>query len=135
MMRHINEWIRRKDPETNPDTANYFGQRCYGNSKEKGNLLIQLSRSVVSNSLRPMDCSTPGFSVHHQLPELAQTHVHQVGYAIQPSHPLSSPFSSYLQSFPTFGSFSMSQFFASGGHSRASQTKVHGVAKQSDMIL
>ena len=36
----------------------------------------------------PMDCSTPGFPVHHQLPELAQTHVHQVGDAIQPSHPL-----------------------------------------------
>ena len=39
----------------------------------------------------PMDCSTPGFLVHHQLPELAQTHVHQVGDAIQPSHPLLSP--------------------------------------------
>ena len=39
----------------------------------------------------PMDCSTPGFLVHHQLPELAQTHVHQVGDAIQPSHPLSYP--------------------------------------------
>ena len=39
----------------------------------------------------PMDCSTPGFPVYHQLPELAQTHVHQVGDAIQPSHPLSSP--------------------------------------------
>ena len=39
----------------------------------------------------PMDCSTPDFPVHHQLPELAQTHVHQVGDAIQPSHPLSSP--------------------------------------------
>ena len=38
----------------------------------------------------PMDCSTPGFPVHHQLPELAQTHVHQVGDAIQPSCPLSS---------------------------------------------
>ena len=37
----------------------------------------------------PMDCSTPGFPVHHQLLELAQTHVHQVGDAIQPSHPLS----------------------------------------------
>ena len=37
-----------------------------------------------------MDCSTPDFSVHHQLPELAQTHVHWVGDAIQPSHPLSS---------------------------------------------
>ena len=39
----------------------------------------------------PIDCSTPGFPVHHQLPELAQTHVHQVGDAIQPSHPSSSP--------------------------------------------
>ena len=39
----------------------------------------------------PMDCSTPGFPVHHQLPELAQTCVHRVGDAIQPSHPLSSP--------------------------------------------
>ena len=37
-----------------------------------------------------MDCSTPGLPVHHQLSELAQTHVHQVGDAIQPSHPLSS---------------------------------------------
>ena len=39
----------------------------------------------------PMHCSTPGFPVHHQLPEPAQTHVHQVGDAIQPSHPLLSP--------------------------------------------
>ena len=39
----------------------------------------------------PMDCSTAGFPVHPQLPELAQTHVHRVGDAIQPSHPLSSP--------------------------------------------
>ena len=38
-----------------------------------------------------MDCSTPGFPVHHKLPELAQTHVHWVSDAIQPSHPLSSP--------------------------------------------
>ena len=39
----------------------------------------------------PVDCSTSGFPVHHQSQELAQTHVHQVGDAIQPSHPLSSP--------------------------------------------
>ena len=38
----------------------------------------------------PMDYSTPGFPVHHQIPELTQTHIHQVGDAIQPSHPLSS---------------------------------------------
>ena len=39
----------------------------------------------------PMDCSTPGFPVHHQFPELTQTHVHRISDAIQPSHPLSSP--------------------------------------------
>ena len=63
-----------------------------------------------------MDCSTPGFPVHHQLLELAQTHVHGVSGAIQPSHPLSvPPFSSCLQSFLASGSFPISQFFASGG--------------------
>ena len=39
----------------------------------------------------PMDCSTPGLPIHHQLPEFTQTHVHRVSDAIQPSHPLSSP--------------------------------------------
>ena len=43
-----------------------------------------------------MDCSTPGLPVHHQLPEITQTHIHRVGHALQPSHPLSSP------SLPTF---------------------------------
>ena len=62
-----------------------------------------------------MDSSTPGFPVHHQLLELAQTHVHQVGDDIQQSHPLSS--SSCLQSFPAWGSFLMSQLFTSGGQS------------------
>ena len=39
----------------------------------------------------PMDCSTPGFPVLHHLQEFVQTHVHRVGDAIQPPHPLSSP--------------------------------------------
>ena len=38
-----------------------------------------------------MNLSTPGLPVHHKLPEFTQTHAHQVGDAIQPSHPLSSP--------------------------------------------
>ena len=42
----------------------------------------------------PMNRSTPGLPVHHQLPEFIETHVHRVSDAIQPSHPLSSPFSS-----------------------------------------
>ena len=49
------------------------------------------SLSRVSTLCNPMDCSTPGLPVHHWLLELAQTHVHEVGDAIQPSHPLSSP--------------------------------------------
>ena len=65
----------------------------------------------------PMDCSMPGFPVHHQLTEPTQTHVHHVGDAIQPSHPLSFPFSSRLQSFLASGSFPMSQFFTSGSQS------------------
>ena len=48
------------------------------------------SISRVQLSATPW-CSTPGLPVHHQLPEFTQTHVHRVGDAIQPSHPLSSP--------------------------------------------
>ena len=51
------------------------------------NSIVQLCPTLCD----PMDCSTPGFPLHHQLPELAQTHVHPVGDAIQLSHPLSSP--------------------------------------------
>ena len=57
------------------------------------NLLFQFS-SVTQPCLTlcdPMNRSTPGFPVHHQLPEFTQTHVHRVGDAIQPSHPLLSP--------------------------------------------
>ena len=53
----------------------------------------------------PMDCSTPGFPVHHQLLELTQTHVHRIGDTIQPSCPLLFPFSSCLQYFPALWSF------------------------------
>ena len=55
--------------------------------------------SVAQSSLtlcEPTDCNTPGFPVHHQLPELSQTHVHWVGDAIQPSHPV-IPFSAHFQ--------------------------------------
>ena len=55
------------------------------------NSVVQFSHSVVSDLCNHMDCSTPRFPVHHKLPELTQTHVHWVGDANQPSHPLSSP--------------------------------------------
>ena len=55
----------------------------------KGRVKVKVAQSCLT-LFHPMDCSTPGFPVHHQLWELTQTHVHWVGYAIQPSHPLSS---------------------------------------------
>ena len=56
-------------------------------------LIIQFSSVAQScpTLCNPMNCSTPGLPVHHQLPEFTQTHIHRVGDAIQPSHPLSSP--------------------------------------------
>ena len=65
----------------------------------------------------PMDCSTPGFPVHHQVQELAQTFVHQVGDAIRPSHPLSFPSPPAFNLSQHQGLFLMSWLFASGGQS------------------
>ena len=62
----------------------------------------------------PMDCSTPGFPILHHLPEPAQTRVHWVRDAIQPSHP-TVLFPSCHQSFPVSGSFPVSWLFTSGG--------------------
>ena len=70
--------------------------------------------SVTQTLCDPINCSTPGFPVRHQLPELAQTHVHQISDAIQPSLPPPSP---SPQSFPASGSFLMSQFFPSDDQS------------------
>ena len=64
-----------------------------------------------------MDGSTPGLPVLHRLPEFAQTHVHWIGDAIQPSHPAAVPFSSCLQSVPSSGFFPISQLFTTGGQS------------------
>ena len=77
----------------------------------------------------PMDCSMPGFLVHHQLPELAQTHVHRVSDAIQPSHPLLSPslpkekiVSFNLSQHQDF--FLMTRFFPSGNQSTRASASV-----------
>jgi len=76
----------------------------------------QSSQSVRLTLWEPTDCSTPGFPVYHQLPELAQLMSIE---SVTPSNHLilCHPFSSDLQSFPASGSFQMSQFFASGGQS------------------
>ena len=63
-----------------------------------------------------MNRSIPGLPVHHQLTESTQTHVHCVGDAIQPSHPLPSP-SLHALNFPQHQGLQMSQLFALGGQS------------------
>ena len=66
---------------------------------------IQFSHSVVSHSFWPHESHMPGLPVHHQHPEFTQTHVHRVSDAIQPSHPLSSPFPSAPNPSPHQGLF------------------------------
>ena len=65
------------------------GERCYMNK----HISVQFSSVAQScpTLCHPMNRSTPGLPVHHQLPEFTRTHIHQVSDAIQPSHPLSSP--------------------------------------------
>ena len=66
---------------------------------------VQFGHSVMSDSFKPMDCSMPGFNIHHKLPEPAQKHVHPVSDVIQPSHPLSAP-SPLPSIFPSIKVFS-----------------------------
>ena len=78
---------------------------------------VQFSPQSCPSLCNDMDCSMPGFPIHHQLSKLTQAWwCHRLGDAIQPSHPL-FPASSCLQSFLISGSFPMSQFFSSGGQS------------------
>ena len=83
-------------------------------------LSVSVQFSLVAQSCLilydPMDCSTPGFPVHHQLPELLKLMSFE---AVMPSKHSSSivPFSSCFQYFPASGSFTVSQFFTSGGQS------------------
>ena len=74
----------------------YFYCDCFHQAHSAShwsNTLLQFS-SVAQSCLtlcNPMNCGTPGFPVHHELPEFTQTRMHWVGDAIQPSHPLLSP--------------------------------------------
>ena len=76
-------------------------------------ILWELQFSSVTQSCptlcNPMNCSTPGLPVHHQLPEFTQTHIHRLGDAIQPSHSSVIPISSCPQPLPASESFLMSQ--------------------------
>ena len=81
---------------------------------KKGSVsLVAQSYPTLCN---PVDCSMSGFPVHHQLPEFTQTHINWVSDAIQPSHPLSSPFPAFNLSQHQ-GLFLVNQFFTSGGQS------------------
>ena len=97
----------------------YMGADCSYTMYLKININVHITylssgqfSSVAQSCLTlcdPVNRSTPGLPVHHQLPESTQSIVHWVSDAIQPSHPLYH--FSCLQSFPTSGSFQMSQIF------------------------
>ena len=89
--------IKKKKKNRKKDTKKYAEVFFYKKYSQKfihninfEECSVQFSHSVVS-LCDPMNRNTPGLPVHHQLPESTQTHVHCVGDAIQPSHPLSSP--------------------------------------------
>ena len=73
----------------------FFTTTLPGKSLHLYKRIVSVQFSSVTQSCPtlcdPMNRSTPGLPVHHQLPEFTQTHVHRVSDAIQPSHPLSSP--------------------------------------------
>ena len=91
-----NSWEKRSERQRRK--GKIYPSECRVPGNRKPSSVINAKKSVQFSSVaqlcptrcNPMDCSTPGFPVHHQLPELAQTHVHKVGDAIKPSHPLSA---------------------------------------------
>ena len=87
--------------------------RVYVQNSVQFSSLIQLCSTICD----PMDCTTPGFPVHHQLLELAQTHVHWFDDAIQLSHPLQSPSLPALYLSQHQDLFQWDSFFGSGSQS------------------
>ena len=91
-IRYFETVIREK--ESNIDFLSCLNHTSRLPNRDEGSFSLQSVSSVTQSCLppcNPMDCSTPVFPVHQQLPELAQTHVRWVGDTIQPSYPLLSP--------------------------------------------
>ena len=88
-------------------------------NKLRRDQLVQFSSVAQScpTLCNPMNCSTPGLPIHHQLPESTQTHALRVGDAMQPSHPLLSPCPPAPNPSHYQGLFQMSQLFTWGGQS------------------
>ena len=102
--RHKPSW---RSPLTSPYSPQTPGLGCFRPNNRKGAKphFSSVAQSCLTLCV-PMDCSTPGLPVHQQLPELAQTHVHRVGDAIQPSHPLCHPLFLLPSIFPSIRVFS-----------------------------
>ena len=116
----INTFILADSVGTEMISPQRIGKRCLGTASPHNCFTKTQFSSVTQLCLtlcNPMDCSTPGFSVHHQLPRACSDSCPSSWWC----HPTISssvvPFSSRLQSFPASGSFQMSQLFASGGQS------------------
>ena len=80
------------------------------------NIIVVVQSLLCLTLCNPMGCSMPGFPVHHQFPELTQTHVHHIGDAIQPSYSLSSPLLP-PSIFPSIRVFSNESVLSIGGQS------------------
>ena len=83
----------KRQEQTVHKRENIYGKETHEKKFNIINHSVQFSSVAQScpTLCDPMNRSTPGLPVHHQLPEFTQTHIHRVGDAIQPSHPLSSP--------------------------------------------
>ena len=97
-LRRIKNWNNYNTRSLVLLKSSYWWWKMKAETRQQANFSVSLWIYSVSSVTQlcptrfdPSDCSTPGFPVHHQLPELAQTHVHRVGDAFQPAHPLSSP--------------------------------------------
>ena len=107
----LNFWVIFSDTNTSSEVVDYIFPSCVSSVRFGS---VAQSCPILCD---PMNHSMPALSVHHQLPEFTQTHVHWVGDAIQSSHPLSSPSPPAFNLSQHKGFCPLSQLFASGGQS------------------